>query len=100
MPRDPSKPSKTRSKSSKTRSQPPKKSSKTQSQPPSWGWGPDGRYTPLTDDGKLPAHLPDHMELSWMNRQRELQSRYDELSRRVVRLAAKLRNLGVDPDFI
>jgi hypothetical protein len=99
MPRDPSKPSKTRSKFSKTRSQPPK-SSKTQSQPPSWGWGPDGRYTPLTDDGKVPAHLPDHIELHLMNQQCELQNRYDELSRRVIRLAAKLRDLGVDPDFI
>jgi Uma2 family endonuclease len=36
---------------------------KTRPKPPSWGWGPDGRYTPLTDDGELPRHLPGHLEL-------------------------------------
>jgi hypothetical protein len=41
----------------------PSRSDKTRTKTPSWGWGPDGRYTPLTDDGKLPAHLPDHLEL-------------------------------------
>ena len=41
----------------------PSQPGKTRPKPPSWGWGPDGRYTPLTDNGELPLHLPGHLEL-------------------------------------
>ncbi len=50
------------SRSGKTRPSQPEPS-KSPSKPPSWGWGPDGRYTPLTADGKLPDPLPGHLEL-------------------------------------
>ena len=49
---DPSKPKQAARSSSRP------KPSKTQSEPPSWGWGPDGRYTPLTDDGSCPLIYP------------------------------------------
>ncbi len=41
----------------------PSQPGKTRPKSPSWGWGPDGRYTPLTEDGELPPHLPGHLEL-------------------------------------
>ncbi|MGP0068052.1 MAG: hypothetical protein ACLQGP_31205 [Isosphaeraceae bacterium] len=95
MARDPSKPARPRSK--------PPKPSKPQSEPRSWGWGPDGRYTPLTDNGELPLHLPDHLELDRLAQEEEVrakewQRRYHEQCRRADRLAAKLRELGIDPD--
>ncbi len=111
MSRGPSKPSKPQSKTSKP-SKPRSKTSKpskprsqaskpgeTQSAP-SWGWGPDGRYIPLTDDGKPPAHLPDHHELYLMNQVADWKRRYFELGRYVERLRAKVLELGFDPNTI
>jgi hypothetical protein len=106
MARDPSKLSKPESKPpklSKPESKPPK-TSKAPSKPP-WGWGPDGKYTPLTDDGVLPEHLPDHIELARIAREEEMSAsewrcRHDEQRARAERLAAKLRELGIDPSEV
>jgi hypothetical protein len=80
----------------------PSQPGKTRPKPPFWGWRPDGRYTPLTDDGVLPEHLPDHIELARIAREEEMSARewrrrHDEQLRRADRLAAKLRELGIDP---
>jgi hypothetical protein len=101
MPRGPSKASKPWSKPSKpgkSRSK-PSKPGEAQSEP-SWGWQPDGRYIPLTDDGKLPAHLPDHIELHLRNELEDWKRRYFELGRHVERLRAKLIELKFDPDTV
>ncbi len=96
-----SKPKKSRTKPAQPR-KPRTKANKTRGalSHGSWGWGPDGRYTPPTDDGKPPTHLPDQFELFWMNRADEWKRLYFTLGRRVERLGAKLREFGIDPDTI
>jgi hypothetical protein len=67
-------------------------------------WGPDGRYRPPSENGELPLHLPDHLELPCNDDQRERQvSEAANLRAKAAehcaeRLAAKLRDLGIDPD--
>ena len=83
----------------------PSRPGKARPKRPSWGWGPDGRYTPLTDDGVLPLDLPDHLELDRLAREEEARAeewerRYGDPRARADRLAAKLRELGVDPDTV
>jgi len=81
-------------------------------------YGPDGRYLPPAENGELPLHPPGHMELPGENVEGERQRadaanlraeaaekraeeelrRADEAHQRAERLAAKLRDLGIDPD--
>jgi hypothetical protein len=74
-------------------------------------WGPDGRYRPPSENGELPLHLPDHLELPCNDEQWERQvseaanlrakaaeQRAQKAEQRAERLAAKLRELGIDPD--
>jgi len=74
-------------------------------------YGPDGRYLPPAENGELPLDLPGHMELpcdddQWERqlseaanlRAKTAEQRAQTAEQRAERLAAKLRDLGIDPD--
>jgi hypothetical protein len=65
-------------------------------------WGPDGLYRPPVEEGvEVPPSLPGHLELPPVNGEIvECLRRAQDERRRAEKFAAKLRELGVDPDTL